>query len=156
MDIHDSLFSSSCMLNEQVARQIFEILPEDGPMMVILDRDGNCWPSDTERFMQLNLSEVLVGNLCARIDDGNEPIVTQIDEHSIIATQLATEHANCGYVIIAIPHHSPESTLISSDIIEMVLNQIGLILRLIEKNNTLCRQHAQHVGMYSRGVVSTS
>jgi len=40
MNIYNSLFSKNCMLNEQVARQVFEILPEEGPMMVILDRAG--------------------------------------------------------------------------------------------------------------------
>jgi hypothetical protein len=57
MDIYDSLFSPGCALNEQIARQIFDILPEQGPIMVIMDRDGNCWPSDSEKFSTLNISE---------------------------------------------------------------------------------------------------
>ena len=75
--------------------------------------------------------------LCAKIDDGVEPVVTQADDCSIIAAQLATERSNCGYVIIALPQYSPESTLINIDLIEMLLSQFGLLAKLIEKNNLL-------------------
>ena len=57
MDMYDSLFSPDRVLNEQVARQVFDILPEHGPVMVIVDRDRNCWPSDSERFAALDIDE---------------------------------------------------------------------------------------------------
>ena len=137
MDMYDTLFSPSRVLNEQVARQIFDILPERGPVMVIMDSERNCWPSDSEEFSRLDISEPFMRELCAKIDDGVEPVVTQANDCSIIAAQLATEHTNCGYVIIALPKYSPESTLINIDLIEIMLNQINLIAKLIEKNNLL-------------------
>ena len=138
MDIYESLSSPSFVLNEQIARQIFEVLPEQGPIMMIMDRGGSSWPSDSERFAKLNLSESFLKELCAKIDDGLEPVVTQADDCSIIAAQLATERSNCGYVVIALPQYSPESTLINIDLIEMLINQFGLVAKLIEKNNLLC------------------
>jgi hypothetical protein len=42
MDIGDWLVSPSCALDEQIAKEIFDILPERGPIMVIMDRDGHC------------------------------------------------------------------------------------------------------------------
>ena len=137
MDIYDTLFSPNRGLNEEIAQQIFDILPEDGPMMVIMDKDGNSWPSNTEKFSTLNISESFLRELCAKIDDGAEPVITQADDFSIIATQLATERTDCGYVIIALPQYSPESTLININLIETLLNQTGLIAKLIEKNNLL-------------------
>jgi len=137
MDIYESLSSPGFVLNEQIARQIFEVLPEQGPIMMIMDRRGNSWPSDSERFAKLNVSESFLKELCAKIDDGVEPVVTQADDCSIIAAQLATERSNCGYVIIALPQYSPESTLINIDLIEMLLSQFGLLAKLIEKNNLL-------------------
>ena len=80
MCICDSLFSQGCLLNEQIARQIFDILPEQGPIMVIMDRDHNCWLSDSEKFSKLNISESFLRKLCARSDDGAEPIVTFCDK----------------------------------------------------------------------------
>jgi len=70
--------------------------------------------------------------------------VTGADDCSVIAAQLATEHSNCGYVIIALPQYSPESILINIDLIEILLNQIGLIAQLIEKNNLLYEVQMKH------------
>ena len=154
MDMYDSLFSRSSALNEQIAREVFDILPERGPIIVIMDRDGNCWPSDSEEFSRLNISESLLRDVCDKIDDGAEPIVTQVNDCSIIAAQLATEHTNCGYVVIALPRYSPESTLVNVDLIEMLVNQINLIAKLIEKNNLLYELQKKHSSTYGQSETS--
>ncbi len=144
MDMYDSLFSSSSVLNDQIARQLFEILPDQGPIMVIMNREGHFWPSNSEKFSKLNISESFMREFCQKIDDGDEPVVTQIDDFSIIAAQLATERTNCGYVFIVLPKYNPESTLINIDLIEILISQIGLIARLIEKNNQLYELQMKH------------
>ena len=95
MNLHESLSSTGFMLNEQIARQVFEVLPEQGPILLIMDRDGHRWPSDSEEYAKLNISEQFLKELCAKIDDGAEPVITQINDCSIVATQLATERSNC-------------------------------------------------------------
>ena len=137
MDIYESLLSPSFVLNEQIARQLFEVLPEQGPVILIMDRNGNIWPSDSEEFAKLNIHESDLKELRAKIDDGVEPVITQVNDCSIIAAQLATERSNCGYVIITLPQYSPESTLINITLIETLLNQFNLIAKLLEKNNLL-------------------
>ncbi len=135
MDISQSLSSHGCKLTEQIAGQIFEVLPERGPLIVIMDTDGNNRPSDPEEFARLNISESFLKEVCVTIDDGAEPVITNSNDCSIIAGQLATEESNYGYVFVVLPQYNPESTLLSIDLIEMLLNQIGLIAKLIEKNN---------------------
>jgi hypothetical protein len=137
MNIYESLLSSSFALNEQIARQLFDVLPEQGPVVLIMDRNGNAWPSDSEEFTRLNISESQLKELRDKIDDGVEPVITQTNDCSIIATQLATDRSNCGYVIVALPQYSPESTLININLIETLLNQFNLIAKLLEKNNRL-------------------
>jgi len=144
MNLHESLSSPGFMLNEQIARQVFEVLPEQGPILLIMDRNGHCWPSDSEKVARLNMSESFLKELRAQIDDGAEPVVTQLDDCSIIAAQLATERNNCGYVIMALPQYNPESTLINIDLIEMFLSQLSLIAKLIEKNNLLYETQMKH------------
>ena len=156
MNTYESLFSSGFVLNEQIAREIFEILPEQGPVLVIIDRDGNIWPSDSEQFGKLNISESFLKRLCAKIDDGDEPVVTGVKDCSIIGTQLATERSNCGYVIIVLPQYSPESTLVNIDLIEILLNQTGLIAKLIEKNNLLHEAQMKHYRMYSQSEIASN
>ena len=149
MDIHDSLLSPVAALNEQIARQIFELLPERGPVMIIMDRDGNCWPSDFEQFSELNISKEFLKEICGKIDDGAEPVVTQANDCSVVAAQLATEQTNCGYVLLAMPQYSPESALANIDLIEIVLSQISLVARLIEKNNLLYELQMKQFSVYS-------
>ncbi|MHC4555863.1 MAG: hypothetical protein ACYTFW_02910 [Planctomycetota bacterium] len=156
MDINESLSSPGFMLNEQVARQVFEVLPERGPIMLIMDRDGNSWPSNSEEFAKLNISESFLKELCAKIDDGAEPVVTQSSDCSIIAAQLATERSNCGYVIITLPQYSPESTLANIELIEMLLNQLGLIAKLIEKNNLLYEIQMKHYRLCSQSEIASN
>jgi hypothetical protein len=135
MDIYKSLFSPGFMLTDQITRQIFEVLPERGPLIVIMDTNGNSRPSDPEEFTRLNISESFLKEVCVAIDDGAEPVITSSNDCSIIAGQLATEENNYGYVFVVLPQYNSESTLLNIDLIEMLLNQIGLIAKLIEKNN---------------------
>jgi hypothetical protein len=144
MNTNKSLCSNGFVLVEQIARQIFEVIPEQGPVVLVIDRDGNRWSSNQEEFSRLNINESFWEALCAKIDDGAEPVVAGINECSVIAAQLATEQCNCGYVIIALPRYSPESTLVNIDLIEMLLNQIGLIAKLVEKNNLFYEVQMKH------------
>jgi hypothetical protein len=156
MDICESQFSRSSVLNEQIAGEIFDILPEDGPIVIIVGRDGNLWLSDSANFPRLNISESFLKGLCAKIDDGAEPVVTQVNEFGVVAAQLATEQTNCGYVIIALPQYNSESTLINIGLIEMLLNQIGLIAKLVEKNEQAYELQTKQFGMYSQSNIASS
>ena len=140
MSMYNSIHSRNCVLNEQIARQVFNVLPEEGPMMVIMDREGHTWPSDSERFAKLNPDETVLRHICDKIDDGAEPVVSQIGDYSIVASQLCTDHSNCGYVIIALPQSGPESMMANMDLVEILLSEVGLIAKLIEKNNHLYEQ----------------
>jgi hypothetical protein len=137
MDMYGSSFSQNCVLNEQIARQIFDILPEDGPMMVLIGKDGNCWPSSDEGFTKLGITDSYIKELCDKINDGEEPIITNINDFSLVITALATERNDCGYIMILLPNYSPESTMANIGLIEILLSQVGLIAHLIEQNNML-------------------
>lgn len=156
MDIYESLFSPGSVLNEKIARQLFEVLPESGPVVAIVDRQGHCWPSDSERFAKLSIGESFLRELQAKIDDGAEPVVTTVDDCSIVGAQLATDRTNCGYVVIALPQYSPESILANIDLIEIVLNQMGLIAKLIEKNSQLYELQMKHFNTYGQAEASTN
>ena len=156
MNTFNSLTSPSYVLNEQIARQVFDVIGDDGIVMAIIDRESHCWPSDSERFQKLNISDTSLKELCARIDDGGEPIVSQVKGSSIIAAQLHTEHTNCGYVIIALPQHGPEMALSQMGLVEIVINQMNLIAKFIEKNNRLYELQMKLHGSMSQSANNTS
>jgi hypothetical protein len=149
MDICNTTVSATHLLNEQVARQVFEVLPERGPVLIFMDRDGSCWASNPEELTKFNLGVTLLRELRAKVDDGAEPVITQVGDVSVTIAQLATDRANYGYVVVALPHHSPECTLTHLDLVEALLSQISLIARLTEKSNMLVKSHVSHYAAYS-------
>jgi hypothetical protein len=144
MNIYESLSCSTFTLNEQIARQVFDTVPEGGPLVLLMDRRGNRWPSNSEELAKLDISESFLQEFCAKIDDGDEPIVTQVHKYSIVGAALATERNDCGCVLIAVPKSSPESTFNNVGLIEMLLSQFSVIARLIEKNNLLYEAQLRH------------
>jgi len=156
MNIYESLSCPTFKLNEQIARQVFDTVPEGGPLVLIMDRNGNRWPSNSQELAELDISESFYEELCSKIDDGSEPIFTQINEHSIIATGLTTERSDCGYVMIAIGQSNPESTFSNIDLIEMLLNQFSVIAKLIEKNNLLYEHQLKHYRLGGQSAVASN
>jgi hypothetical protein len=122
---------------------VFEIISELGPLVVIMDGEGNCWPSDSERFAKLNLSAEWIGNFRSKIGDGIEPVVSHIGNHGIVGSQLAIGRGKCGYVLMAMEEAGPESILAKMELIEMILGQFNLIAGLIEKCNSLYQTQAK-------------
>jgi hypothetical protein len=91
-----------------------------------------------------------------KIDDGDEPVITQADDCGIVAAELATEQTKCGYVIIILPGYNPESTLVNIDLIETLLNQTELTAKLIEKNNQLCELQRKQLSSYTQKETSSN
>jgi hypothetical protein len=144
MDLCNTKTSDTHTLTEQIAQEVFEMLPERGPILVIMDREGNYWSSHPEEFAVLGIEESVLRDLRGKVDDGAEPVITQIGETSVTIAQLATEQTNCGYVIVALPRYTPESTLNNIDLVEAMLSQISLIARLVEKTRVLTHGHMNH------------
>ena len=147
MDTYDAMFSASYVLNERIARQVFEVLPERAPVVAIIDRQGNCWPSDSEAFARVNLDEAVLHDLRAKVDDGMEPAVVQLGNVSVTAMQLATEQTNCGYVVVALFRSDPKAPA-EADLLETLLSQITLVARLIEAHSLLTQARTEPYSAY--------
>lgn len=144
MDLCNTSVSDTCSLTERIAREVFDVLPERGPILVIMDREGECWTSHPEEFAGLRIDPPLLKDLRSKIDDGAEPVITQVGETSVTIAQLATDQTNCGYVVVVLPRCSPESALTHIDLVEALLSQVTLIARLVEKTAALSRGQMNH------------
>ncbi len=156
MDTYEPQLPQRSELNEQIAREIFDILGEDGPVLIIMDREGNHHPSDPVRFSELSISDSFLRELCSKIDDGAEPVVTQMNDVGIVAAELATEETRCGYVVMALPQYNIESTMINFGLVELLLNQIGLIAALIEKRERASELQMRQLSMYNNSNLASS
>jgi hypothetical protein len=147
MDACNAIISDPSSLNEQIARNIFDVLPDGGPIAAIMDRAGHCWSSDPQELANLNLSPSLLADLQARVDDGVEPAFTRTQDTSLTMTQLPTENARCGYLLIVIPRCKSELTQTHIDLVESLLNQISLVAVLTEHNHRLKERQAMYLGV---------
>jgi hypothetical protein len=143
MNIYNSLFSPDSMLNEQVARQVFEIISEEGPLVVIMDGDGNCRPSNSEKFASLNLSQAWLKTFRSKINDGVEPLISYVQNYGIVGAKLCTDRSTCGYILMAMEEQGPESMLAKLELVEILLNQFNTIAKLIEQCNSLYQNQAK-------------
>ena len=125
------------MLNEQLARIIFDFTGPDGPLVAILDPDGACMASDESVFERIFADERLVEKIRASIGDGDDPLIVPVGGYTIIATQLIAEDVNCGYLIVALENGDSGSKLPNSGLVELLVNQFTAIASLTAKNNRL-------------------
>lgn len=149
MDAYDAMFSATYVLNERIAQWMFEMLPEGGPLLALVDGSGHYWASDPEAFMQLNLVETLLDDLRAQVDDGLEPATVEVGDTMVLVTQLHTERTNCGYLVLAVPRHGAELSQTSLELIELLLSQVLLVASLVERCGLLSDSQAKSYGAYA-------
>ncbi len=146
MDTCNATFSAGHTLTEQTARHIFDSLPEEGVMVVIMDRDGTRWTSDSEAFARLGLDDASLAEYRARVDDGVEPVVVQLGDASITMAQLSTDRTNCGYVMVVLSHNSAKPAASDINLLEAYMGQIALVARLTERSRQLMKTR---IGYYA-------
>ena len=146
MSIYESLLSSPMMLNEQIAREVFEVMPDGELLVVICDEKGNYWASDQSRFAKVITDQKELERICTTIMDGCDPVIHDLDNCTIVATQLDTERTNCGCLFLILPAYTRQSTLANMEVIELLLSQLNLVARLIDKNNQLHRLQLKYLG----------
>jgi len=145
MDMYESLFSAESVLNEQIARHVFESIGQEGPLMIIVDRDGHTWPSNSEHFSEFHLSVDLLSSFCSRIDDGGDPIDIAIDGNRVVGCQLSTESVNCGYLFMIIDKQMSKQDNLLVSLMEMLFNMTRLVANLIERNNRMYEQQIRQI-----------
>jgi len=145
MSIYESLLSSPMLLNEQIAREVFAAMPDGELLVVICDEKGNYWASDQCRFSKLFSDRQELERICTTIMDGCDPVIHEVDDCTIVATQLDAERTNCGCLFLVLPAYTRQSTLANMEVIELLLSQLNLVARLIEKNNQLHRMQLKYL-----------
>ena len=149
MDTYGLDISSSSMVNQQVAGEVFGTLPEEAPLIVILDGQGNYWPSDAERYSVVFCDSYKLDKILARIDDGDDPVISDIGGCPVVASQLVTSCRHCGYVVLAMEGYTSKRIVENQDMLEMSLSLINVIGNFVEKYNRIQEFQMKHFG-YSK------
>jgi hypothetical protein len=119
---------------EKIAEQFFPVLDEDGPSVVFFDGNGKYLTSDKEKALFILADTQMIGHICTCLDDGADPVICSVNGCTVAVSHLVTDAAEYGYILLVLPNHTPESAVANSDIIDIVLNQAGLIARMVDSD----------------------
>ncbi|RKY13264.1 MAG: hypothetical protein DRP52_03225 [Planctomycetota bacterium] len=140
-ELYKSLLSGADMLTEQFKDHLFGMTELEGPVLMLVNDQGELCANHPSRIAFLNESPAILPAICRQIDDGYDPCVYAVDGGCIIGTQLATEKTHCGRFLMYLPGYRSETVQANMDLFELLLGQIQLICQLLEKNNQLHRRH---------------
>ncbi|MBN1786884.1 MAG: hypothetical protein JW806_00650 [Sedimentisphaerales bacterium] len=138
------------MIIEQIAELVFNRFSDSDIVLAILDRDGSFIANDPEVFGRVFPSGRMLGELCDKIDDGCEPLISQVDGHFVAASGISANLNSIGYAVILLPADNPEKSIEYHDFIEIILEQFSLIASLVLANHRLANHNqAQISGLRS-------
>ena len=149
-NIYQAIFSSSRMLLEQLDRAVCPEQSSGGPFLVLLDTDRRPMGGDVECFRRFLSDDAAIAKICNSIDDGSDPLLWSESEVTILAGQLYSERANCGYALLALPGYTFDTAHANLDLLEMLIAQLNIITALIDKNNQLHQFKLTHAGLNSK------
>ncbi len=149
MELFETATHPEKMILEQCSSLVFDCISSDSALIVLMDRDGQYWCNDKAQFDSLDVDRKLFRRLRANVDDGEEPVLTQHNEHTFIASGLSSQATHFGYIFMVIPAPGPETALVNTEFIEMMLTQMNLIISLIEQNHYLQNLQNQQMRNYA-------
>jgi hypothetical protein len=129
--------NSSDMTINQIAQAVFNSFANTDIVVAILNHNGSYVSNKLDVFEQVFAERNLLDELCSRVDDGQEPLISQIDGFIVAASCLSSGLENVGYSVMLLPACSFGNTPESVDFIEIMLEQFSLIAGLIEQNQQL-------------------
>jgi len=140
------------MIIEQIAELVFNKFADTDVVLAVLGRDGSFIANEPEVFGKVFPANKLLAELCAKIDDGCEPLISQVGGHFVAASDISTDSGSIGYAVMLLPNDSPEKSTEYHDFVEIILEQFSLITGLIEANQQLTGHVRAEMGSLSSPV----
>jgi hypothetical protein len=116
---------------------IFDSFEGTDLIVAILDRTGSYVASRLDVFESVFADQRILDELCRRIDDGHEPLITHIDSYLLAAKAVTSGLDNIGYAVILLPACTFEKSFGCLDYIEIILDQFSLLAGLLSQNQQL-------------------
>ncbi len=121
------------MTINQIAHAVFDSFASTDIVLAILNHNGSYVANKLDVFEEVFSDQRLLDELCRRVNDGQEPVISQIDGFFVAAAGLSNGFEQVGYAIILLPAESFGHI----DFIEIILEQFSTIAGLIEQNQQL-------------------
>jgi hypothetical protein len=113
-------------LLDEIAGRLFELLPEEGLSVILMNRDGRCFSNNDELLLEVLQDKHRLEQIAAAVDDGDDPAIVSIGDYDAAASQLTA-----GYVFLFLKASSSESVSTDMPVIEILLRQTVVIAEMI-------------------------
>jgi hypothetical protein len=113
------------MIMEKATQPIFDSFENTDIAVALISKDGDCIANRPEVFDKIFSNQELLESLCRRIDDGQEPLMTCLDDSLVVASGLSTGDDDISYAVMIVPDCSPERAIGCMDFVEIILSQIS-------------------------------
>jgi hypothetical protein len=125
------------MTINQIAQVVFDSFANTDIVLAVLNHNGSYVSNRLDVFEQVFAERTLLDGICRRVDDGQEPVLTQISGFLVAATGISSGLDGMGYAVMLLPARSFEGAFEHLDFIEIILEQFSIIGGLIEQNQQL-------------------
>jgi hypothetical protein len=140
------------MTINKIAQMVFDSFGDTDIVIAIIARSGSYVSNRLDIFERIFAERSLLDELCRRVDDGCEPLISQIDGYFVAASGLSsgfdgigsTSSPLVGYAIMLLPacsfgqsEHLDFGFDSAHHFIEIILEQFSVIAGLIEQNRQL-------------------
>ena len=109
------------MTINKIASTVFESFEDTDIILTIVARSGSYVSNKINVFEEVFSEPNLLEELCRRIDDGCEPLISRIGGYLIAASSVN----DTGYAIMLLPNFDESVNCMS--LIEVILSQISLL-----------------------------
>lgn len=118
-------------IQEQLIRSLDAVLPEEGLGWILADKK-QVWSNREQAYTQLINDTQVLQDMIARIDDGDDPVWTQVEDHVLVGTHLLTPCCDYGYAMLVIEKKNTVFRPEEWPMIECILKQMQYITGLLE------------------------
>lgn len=112
-------------MTEKTTQLIFDSFENTDIAVALISKDGDCIANRPEVFDKVFSNQKLLEGLCQKIDDGQEPLITFVDDFLVAASGLSTGDDDISYAVMIVPDCSPERAISCMDFVEIILSQIS-------------------------------
>ena len=138
------------MTINKIAHTVFDSFANTDIVLAVLNHNGSYVANKLDVFEQVFAERALLEELCRKVDDGQEPLISQIDGFLVAASSLSNGFKRVGYSIMLLPAESFKSF----DLIEIILEQFSQIARLIEQNQQLRDFHGTEKTVFEMPILA--
>ena len=124
--------SSLELFSKKLSNFVFEALDESGPLMVIVDSDGNQHNNNQEIFIDIFHKNDDLNTITARVADGHDPLRCEVNGYNVYASQVHADKNGNVFAIVAVCGLKSGA---EECLAEAVLGQVELAATLLEKTS---------------------